>query len=529
MTWSDWAPVNLTTQGTKLQGVGIPDPSSTLSLLPLSALVVSTPLMLSVIVISVGGNVMVLMSYRRGCLLVDAHSLYLLNLAVSDLLISVVCMPLHLVSTLFSSGWPLGRVLCKIYTAVHLTLLNVTTFVLVLVALNSLFQANVGLRSTATEAKKKAYVLLTACWFLAVVVHVPEVVVRDAVRGYSRLPENVCKPEFFQSTGHVLFLQVWDFFLPVLVLSVVNTTLYFRLKRLSLAILAYSTTWQTQQKHNYEMEQTRGIRSVADIHITFTPKGDFNNSAAVTFHSSDECQEGKNFGNASTSGRQVGDHVQNDPAASVKKTPSWAASTSAVSLPERNASLAGKREKVSSDTYRRERHGKSKWFCRTKDAYAPTLSMSGVVMEGVPTTNSSEEQCADGRKKGDSNRVDDEEPRNRQLSLDRPRRLKRVAAILFTLVLILVLCWLPYSVAFLVSSVCDNCVHPILYGALVWVLYFKSCINPFLYAYNTFTFRNKFRRLLARVFPAKRLRRIPTDRVSNERASILNYNVETLN
>ena len=97
-----------------------------------------------------------------------------------------------------------------------------------------------------------------------------------------------------------------------------------------------------------------------------------------------------------------------------------------------------------------------------------------------------------------------------------------VAAILFTLVLILVVCWLPYSVAFLVSSICDDCVHPILYGALVWVLYLKSCINPFLYAYNTFAFRNKFRRLLARVFPAKRLRRIPTDRVSNERASILN-------
>ena len=185
MTWSSWDPINLTTQGTKLQGVSMADPVPRLSLLPMSALIVSTPLMLSVIIISVGGNVMVLMSYKRGCLLVDAHSLYLLNLAVSDLLISVVCMPLHLVSTLFSSGWPLGPVLCKIYTAVQLTLLNVTTFVLVLVALNGLVQVNVGLRSTAIEAKRKAYILLAACWFLAIVIHVPETIVRGAVWGLS--------------------------------------------------------------------------------------------------------------------------------------------------------------------------------------------------------------------------------------------------------------------------------------------------------------------------------------------------------
>jgi hypothetical protein len=56
---------------------------------------------------------------------------------------------------------------------------------------------------------------------------------------------------------------------------------------------------------------------------------------------------------------------------------------------------------------------------------------------------------------------------------------------------------------------------------VVWLLYFKAAINPFLYAYNTFAFRGKFRRLLARVLPGNRLRRIATDRVSNERASIL--------
>ena len=518
MTWSSWDPINLTTQGTKLQGVSMADPVPRLSLLPMSALIVSTPLMLSVIVISVGGNVMVLMSYKRGCLLVDAHSLYLLNLAVSDLLISVVCMPLHLVSTLFSSGWPLGPVLCKIYTAVQLTLLNVTTFVLVLVALNGLVQVNVGLRSTAIEAKRKAYILLAACWFLAIVIHVPETVVRGAVCGYSLVPENVCKPEFFQSTGHVLFLQVWDFFLPVLVLSVVNTKLYFRLKRLSLDMLAYSTTWQTRQETKYKMRRTRGFGFLADVQINFTPKGDFNNSAAVTFHSSNEFTVGKNFENPGTSEKQSGDHAQKDPANSVRKTSLWAASTSAVFLSRKIVNLAKWPGKVPSGQCKR---GKSPRVGRVKDECSPTMDMSGVIVEGMPAISSSDAHRASDQEE-DSKRADSQEPRNRQLSLDRPRRFKRVAAILFTLVLILVMCWLPYSVAFLVSSVCHDCVHPVLYGALLWVLYFKSCINPFLYAYNTITFRNTFRRLLARVFPTKRFRRIPTDRVSNERASILN-------
>ncbi|XP_070188584.1 tyramine receptor Ser-2-like [Littorina saxatilis] len=510
---------NLSTVITELGNRAQTNPSSPLpcilqeTLLPVQALVLAVPLMLLIIVVSLGGNVMVVMSFRRGSMQVDAQSLYLLNLAVSDLLISAVCMPLHAVSMIFSSRWLLGPVLCKLYTAVQLTLLNVTTLALVLVAVDGLVQANMDVRSTVAEAKRRARLLLAACWILAVVVHVPETVVSDWVRGYSVLRPFECRPEFYLSVARVVFLQVWDFFLPVIVLSVVNTKLYFRLKSLSLTILAYSTNLKTQQlcevqlgpeadvqrhSHNFGFRQ---VFSETNRTSSASPTGDFNASSAVTF----ECRAGTSadVGEGQANAAQPVNASQ--PTTSIPK----------VRLHKVILSKAGKLRQE-----KRQRRRRNKWSkSHTGEAY-----ISGGEEPITPATTSGTASSTfvslatmeAGSGGGDDHR------HPRQLQLDTPRRLKRVAMIMFTLVLILVVCWLPYSVAFLLTSVCQDCVHPILYGGLVWLLYCKSCINPFLYAYNTFAFRNKFRRLLARVVPVKRLRRIPTDRVSNERASILN-------
>lgn len=74
---------------------------------------------------------------------VDAHSLYLLNLAVCDLLLTVLCMPLHMMSTLCGATWALGSALCWVYSTVQLTLLNVSSLVLLLVTLDGLRMAQV--------------------------------------------------------------------------------------------------------------------------------------------------------------------------------------------------------------------------------------------------------------------------------------------------------------------------------------------------------------------------------------------------
>ncbi len=44
------------------------------------------------------------------------------------------------------------------------------------------------------------------------------------------------------------------------------------------------------------------------------------------------------------------------------------------------------------------------------------------------------------------------------------------------------LCFLPYFIIFLIVALCDDCVSPQVYTLVVWLGYFNSTINPFLYA-----------------------------------------------
>ncbi|KAL8591822.1 hypothetical protein ACOMHN_047082 [Nucella lapillus] len=500
-----------------------PSPGPRFSLLPVPALLLLTPLMLSLILVSVGSNVLVLLSYRPHMLFVDAQSLYLLHLAVSDLLISMFCMPLHFVSTLWSAGWPLGRAMCQVYTAVQLTLLNVTTLLLVLVALDGLQQAEEGVRSTGREARKKAYVWLGLCWILAAAVNVPETLSWDAIQEHTYVPDEECRPEFNRSVGHVLFVQVWSFFLPVLILSVINTRLYFRLRRLSLTMLTFGHAFPGRamsargaKGEPKESLQTHNPTALSDTNAVNEELQDLSLIALEVSYD------------------HPGQKHAAKPGAS-KAVYSNRSPLKSLSISSRRASLrslsTGHISRILTQTGRRSERTRSVEGRRSRSSsdikdVGPVDTDARKTAEGVRILSGSEASSGadEGRKKsGGAISGGCLASRSRgHMSLETPYRLKRVAVILFTLVLILVVCWLPYSVAFLVRSVCQDCVHPIAYSILVWVLYFKSCINPFLYAYNTFAFRSSYRRLLVRIFPVRGLRRMTTDRVSKERASILN-------
>ncbi|KAK7487769.1 hypothetical protein BaRGS_00021036 [Batillaria attramentaria] len=88
-------------------------------------------------------------------------------------------------------------------------------------------------------------------------------------------------------------------------------------------------------------------------------------------------------------------------------------------------------------------------------------------------------------------------------SIKRQSRERRARIILTLLVIALVICWLPYSVATIILGWCSNCVDTNLYEFFHWLLYTKSSFNPFLYAYNSPRFRKNIIELLSPLLPAK--------------------------
>ncbi|XP_062582250.1 histamine H3 receptor-like [Saccostrea cucullata] len=72
----------------------------------------------------------------------------------------------------------------------------------------------------------------------------------------------------------------------------------------------------------------------------------------------------------------------------------------------------------------------------------------------------------------------------------------KAARFLAMLVLVFFLTWAPYTITTIIISFCEECVNEYVYEFLVWLLWSKSAINPFLYVYNSTMFYKNFKEIL---------------------------------
>ncbi|XP_041357742.1 muscarinic acetylcholine receptor M4-like [Gigantopelta aegis] len=79
----------------------------------------------------------------------------------------------------------------------------------------------------------------------------------------------------------------------------------------------------------------------------------------------------------------------------------------------------------------------------------------------------------------------------------RHSRDRKAAKTLSFLVIVFAICWTPYTMVIILKTVCEACVNKNVLEFLVWLLWTKSCVNPFLYAYTNVRFRENFRKLFS--------------------------------
>ncbi|XP_066304805.1 neuropeptide FF receptor 2-like [Branchiostoma lanceolatum] len=107
---------------------------------------------------------------------------FLLNLAVSDLLVAIFCMPFTLLDNIIR-GWPLGNVMCKLTPAVTVVSVVASVFTLVAIAVDRYYSV-----VHPTEPKPSTRTLIqtvAAIWGLSFVIMIPQVLlIEEGVMSY---------------------------------------------------------------------------------------------------------------------------------------------------------------------------------------------------------------------------------------------------------------------------------------------------------------------------------------------------------
>ncbi|XP_070196998.1 muscarinic acetylcholine receptor M5-like [Littorina saxatilis] len=207
------------------------DDDYSLELLPLHILIPTVVVVVLVVMVAVGGNLLVLVSYARDARLRTVSNLYLLNLAVCDVLLATVSMPFYLVPTVYQLDWPFGTVFCKVYLLNDYTLCAQSVFLVILVSLDQLLILRTGVLYATVETKRKAYVKIAIAWLVSFLIYGPAIVGWDHWVGYSVLEPFECDVEFYTNEIYTSAAAVLEFVLPAVTLTALNSGVYWEIRK----------------------------------------------------------------------------------------------------------------------------------------------------------------------------------------------------------------------------------------------------------------------------------------------------------
>ncbi|XP_076040341.1 neuropeptide F receptor-like [Oratosquilla oratoria] len=212
------------------------------------------------IIVGSTGNSLVVVAVIRKPAMRTARNVFIINLAISDLLLCLVTMPLTLVEVL-SQYWPLGDVpfLCKLVGTLQATSIFVSTISITAIALDR-YQVIVYPTKESLQTLGAVATLL-GIWKFSFILALPNFIWRTLSHYVLKLPNlysvNFCYEEWPIKHGrgyYSFFVMVVQYCLPIVTVSIAYARIYRKLKyRMA------NTSIKKNQKEDRRMKKTNTL------------------------------------------------------------------------------------------------------------------------------------------------------------------------------------------------------------------------------------------------------------------------------
>ncbi|XP_020282458.1 cholecystokinin receptor type A-like isoform X2 [Pseudomyrmex gracilis] len=224
------------------------------------------PLYGTIFFLSIVGNSLVLITLARNKRMRTVTNVYLLNLAVSDLLLGVFCMPFTLLGQILKN-FVFGLAMCKLIPYFQAVSVSVGVWTLVAISLERYFAICRPLKSRRWQTQFHAYKMITVVWSLSLAWNMPILVVsqlKDLRGGRRKCREEW--PSVGTERAYNLFLDGTLLLIPLVVMSLAYSLIAKKLWRgLKLEIRQSSTcTKRLDRTGSTMMTRTHNNNSAQD-------------------------------------------------------------------------------------------------------------------------------------------------------------------------------------------------------------------------------------------------------------------------
>ncbi|KAL0275550.1 UNVERIFIED_CONTAM: hypothetical protein PYX00_003369 [Menopon gallinae] len=173
------------------------------------------------------GNCLVMISFKIDKQLQTISNYFLFSLAVADVVIGLISMPLFTVSTIMGY-WPFGRHVCDTWLALDYLASNASVLNLLIISFDRYFSVTRPLTYRAKRTKSKAAVMIGFAWGVSLLLWPPWIYAWPYIEGKRTVPERECYIQFIETNHYITFgTAIAAFYVPVTVMCM----LYWRIWR----------------------------------------------------------------------------------------------------------------------------------------------------------------------------------------------------------------------------------------------------------------------------------------------------------
>ncbi|XP_026859858.1 muscarinic acetylcholine receptor M2a [Electrophorus electricus] len=446
----------------------------------------------SLSLVTVIGNILVMLSIKVNRSLQTVNNYFLFSLACADFIIGLCSMNLYTVYIVIGY-WPLGPVVCDLWLALDYVVSNASVMNLLIISFDRYFCVTKPLSYPVKRTTKMAGMMIAAAWVLSFILWAPAILFWQFIVGGRTVPEKECYIQFFSNAAVTFGTAIAAFYLPVITMMV----LYWQISRASKSRVKKDnrkpsaanpgTTSPSQTRNKASNKPDNNNVMVEDPNMGQTQTTD-----DATNQHDNKLQNGKGPSTASVGRAGELDDRARDNCVPVEEKESSNDSTSG------SGAAANQKEEVvpsrANDSQVPGRHrskaGGSKLTCIkivTKspkgDCYAP----SNTTVEIVPKA---EKQNHVARK---IVKMTKQPPKKKKAA---PSREKKVTRTIMAILVAFVATWTPYNVMVLINTFCSSCIPNTVWTIGYWLCYINSTINPACYALCNATFKKTFKQLL---------------------------------
>ncbi|XP_066541612.1 muscarinic acetylcholine receptor M3 [Hoplias malabaricus] len=486
--------------------------------------------------VTIIGNILVMVSFKVNRQLKTVNNYFLLSLAFADLIIGVISMNLY-TAYIVMGQWAMGNWACDLWLAVDYVASNASVMNLLVISFDRYFSITRPLTYRAKRTTKRAGVMIGLAWLVSLILWAPAILFWQYFVGERTVPQDKCYIQFLSEPIITFCTAMAAFYLPVTIMSVLYWRIYKETENRSRELAGLQGSGGRlggPERPHFHLHATRGSsRSCSSFELgrpsqrrsslltnrlrcwRWRPGGlRAGGGHSVTEADQSSCDSwNNNDAGLSVDHSGSSDEEDNAPSAAraifsiVLNLPGMRAAVNSqiTSCDDMDAAseedpLRGRREDVKTDGMSRSITNGNKRFpaSMAKVQSMPAIETTTTNIDPTTATTIKSPSAPISFKeaalaKRFAARARTQITKRKRMSLIKEKKAAQtLSAILFAFIIT----WTPYNIMVLVNTFCNGCIPESLWALGYWLCYVNSTVNPMCYALCNKTFRSTFKMIL---------------------------------